>query len=528
MSTYYSSYPYQTFGMPDNTWSTGMDPSPMFSNYTTALATATGTYGHDSAFHLEGVFSGGAPGSNNAFGGFNQSYGYGFNMGVTPAGSGQVNDFASWTKKTLEPYYNQRDSVVEAPVKAAEQGIQALALDDNKPRDGEKTESETSLQSNTGKKTSWAAIASQPAKPQMQLKKKIMGPPPIVQTPRTPSLDIGTWESKNGAVQVVSTQVPPPALPQTNAPPPKLPSQAMTAPPPSRPAWNNPPPTSNQRPALQGAQHFGPPPVHNSVVSVQQNQETTEPVTSPVLEQLVNNHNYNPVDFDLSAKNARFFVIKSYSEDDIHRSIKYEVWCSTEHGNKKLNEAFTDQQGKGPVYLYFSVNGSGHFCGMAEMLSSVDMGSSLSVWSQDKWRGQFKVKWIYVKDVPNSSLRHIRLENNENKPVTNSRDTQEVPPEKGRQVLKIMHTYKHATSIFDDFFHYEKRQKEEDIRKQTVSQKADQKDRGNRDRDGQRSRDYQRQEDQDGRDGYSRERGERRERDYPRNPQQARRGGRNQ
>ena len=38
--------------------------------------------------------------------------------------------------------------------------------------------------------------------------------------------------------------------------------------------------------------------------------------------------------------------------------------------------------------------------------------------------GKFNVKWIYVKDVPNSQLRHIRLENNENKPVTNSRDTQ--------------------------------------------------------------------------------------------------------
>ncbi len=86
------------------------------------------------------------------------------------------------------------------------------------------------------------------------------------------------------------------------------------------------------------------------------------------------------------------------------------------------------------MYLYFSVNGSGHFCGMAEMTSAVDMSSTLSVWSQDKWRGQFTVKWIYVKDVPNAALRHIRLENNENKPVTNSRDTQEVPVEKGRQV----------------------------------------------------------------------------------------------
>ena len=65
------------------------------------------------------------------------------------------------------------------------------------------------------------------------------------------------------------------------------------------------------------------------------------------------------------------------------------------------------------------------------------MSSSLSVWSQDKWRGQFTVKWIYVKDVPNAALRHIRLENNENKPVTNSRDTQEVPVEKGRQVMEL-------------------------------------------------------------------------------------------
>ena len=120
------------------------------------------------------------------------------------------------------------------------------------------------------------------------------------------------------------------------------------------------------------------------------------------------------------------------------------------------------------MYLYFSVNGSGHFCGMAEMTSAVDMSATLSVWSQDKWRGQFTVKWIYVKDVPNAALRHIRLENNENKPVTNSRDTQEVPAEKGRQVLKILHTYRHETSIFDDFTHYEKRQAEEDQRKTIV------------------------------------------------------------
>lgn len=158
-------------------------------------------------------------------------------------------------------------------------------------------------------------------------------------------------------------------------------------------------------------------------------------------------------------------MIKSYSEDDIHRSIKYEIWCSTEHGNKRLDQAYREREPNGAVYLFFSVNGSGHFCGMAQMVSPVDYNSNSSVWSQDKWKGQFKVRWIYVKDVPNVQLRHIRLENNENKPVTNSRDTQEVPHAKGLQVLRIMHSYRHSTSIFDDFIHYEKRQEEEDSRK---------------------------------------------------------------
>jgi len=172
---------------------------------------------------------------------------------------------------------------------------------------------------------------------------------------------------------------------------------------------------------------------------------------------------YNPKEFDVSAKNARFFVIKSFSEDDIHRSIKFSIWCSTEYGNKRLDGAYREREGKGPVYLLFSVNGSGHFCGVAVMTSAVDYHSSSNVWAQNKWKGQFSVSWIFVKDVPNSQLRHIRLENNEGKPVTNSRDTQEVPPEKGRQVLRIIHQYRHTTSIFDDFSHYEKQLEESSV-----------------------------------------------------------------
>ena len=60
------------------------------------------------------------------------------------------------------------------------------------------------------------------------------------------------------------------------------------------------------------------------------------------------------------------------------------------------------------------------------MVGPVNFNKTLDYWQQDKWVGGFPVKWHIVKDVPNSILKHITLENNDNKPVTNSRDTQEV------------------------------------------------------------------------------------------------------
>ncbi|CAI5492596.1 unnamed protein product [Closterium sp. Naga37s-1] len=139
---------------------------------------------------------------------------------------------------------------------------------------------------------------------------------------------------------------------------------------------------------------------------------------------------YNRADFKTSYEAARFFVIKSYSEDDVHKSIKYGVWASTPTGNKRLDAAFKDAAGKSsatpcPLFLFFSVNASGQFCGVAEMLTPVDFTRSVDYWQQDKWNGHFQVKWHVIKDVPNSQFRHIIIASNDGKPVTNSRDTQE-------------------------------------------------------------------------------------------------------
>ena len=119
------------------------------------------------------------------------------------------------------------------------------------------------------------------------------------------------------------------------------------------------------------------------------------------------------------------------------------------------------------------------------MVSPVDFNKTVDYWQQDKWTGCFSVKWHVVKDVPNSILKHITLENNDNKPVTNSRDTQEVrislaiflfmtytsscfhvlfsllqvKLEQGLQMLKLFKEHVSKTSILDDFGFYETRQK---------------------------------------------------------------------
>ncbi|KAJ6422635.1 hypothetical protein OIU84_027576 [Salix udensis] len=185
-------------------------------------------------------------------------------------------------------------------------------------------------------------------------------------------------------------------------------------------------------------------------------------ISNSNLPQIPEREQYNQEDFHVEYSDAKFFVIKSFSEDDVHKSIKYSVWTSTPNGNKKLDAAYKqakENQSDCPVFLLFSVNTSGQFVGLAEMVGPVDFNKTVEYWQQDKWTGCFPLKWHIIKDVPNGCLRHITLENNENKPVTNSRDTQEVIFEKGVQILKIFKDHQGKTSILDDFSFYAGRER---------------------------------------------------------------------
>ncbi|XP_076910526.1 YTH domain-containing protein ECT4-like [Bidens hawaiensis] len=172
---------------------------------------------------------------------------------------------------------------------------------------------------------------------------------------------------------------------------------------------------------------------------------------------------YNRPDFVTIYDSAKFFVIKSFSEENVHKSIKYSVWASTPLGNRKLDAAYQESKESDatcPVFLFFSVNASGQFCGVAEMVGPVDFVNDAEYWHQDRWSGQFRVKWHIIKDVPNSRFRHIILDNNDNKPVTHSRDSQEVKLEAGNAMLKTFKDHESSTSLLDDFSYYDEKEKD--------------------------------------------------------------------
>ncbi|KAK7331577.1 hypothetical protein VNO80_28313 [Phaseolus coccineus] len=190
---------------------------------------------------------------------------------------------------------------------------------------------------------------------------------------------------------------------------------------------------------------------------------------------------YNLSDFQTEYESAKFYVIKSFNEDDVHKGVKYNVWTSTPNGNKKLNIAFLDAEAKFrqtgtkcPVFLFFSVNASRQFVGVAEMVGPVDFKKDMSFWKLDKYNGFFSIKWHIIKDVPNNQFVHIILPNNENKPVTFTRDTQEIGLKQGLEMLNIFKNYSTKTSLLDDFDFYESREKLFRSQKKTMHARPEQ------------------------------------------------------
>lgn len=147
-------------------------------------------------------------------------------------------------------------------------------------------------------------------------------------------------------------------------------------------------------------------------------------------------------------QHSKFFVIKSFNERNVSLAVQHQVWSSTRRGNKKLQKEYQSLRPGAKIFLLFSVNKSGKFCGMAEMCSDLIRNDPRSnIWETHThsytFPNLFQIKWLYVKDVQVRRFNHlawdVNLGGNENFPkmVGQCRDTDSVPFVIGCQIVSI-------------------------------------------------------------------------------------------
>ena len=74
--------------------------------------------------------------------------------------------------------------------------------------------------------------------------------------------------------------------------------------------------------------------------------------------------------------------------------------------------------------------------------------------------GLFDVEWLFIKDVPFKEFKNITItmKDGEIKPVSNSRDTQEIPFEQAKIMIEKIAKYQNSNTILEHFEFYDLRQ----------------------------------------------------------------------
>jgi len=184
----------------------------------------------------------------------------------------------------------------------------------------------------------------------------------------------------------------------------------------------------------------------------------------------------------------KFFVMKSFTYQDVERSMRSGLWTTQPHNEPILTAAFEKAH---EVYLVFSVNGSGEYCGYARMVTSPRSGRAKSMYTHGElgsiavseskntlhgrilinsllgtisWEvssiedggaanghfttsdcrnefdyGQFfRVEWISTARTPFRRVRGLRNSWNQNKEIKIARDGTEIETSLGEKLLHIL------------------------------------------------------------------------------------------
>eukprot|EP01017_Pseudomicrothorax_dubius_P005774 TRINITY_DN1152_c0_g1_i1.p1 TRINITY_DN1152_c0_g1~~TRINITY_DN1152_c0_g1_i1.p1 ORF type:complete len:327 (-),score=84.15 TRINITY_DN1152_c0_g1_i1:217-1197(-) len=129
--------------------------------------------------------------------------------------------------------------------------------------------------------------------------------------------------------------------------------------------------------------------------------------------------------------NAIYIILTSNNEQDLHKAIKNGVWTSTPKTNRLLSSEYQEAgRNLQNVFLLFSVKESNKLLGVAQMKSDVDVNESFAYWLEPlKWFSQFKLDWLYVKDIQLLEVRDLISRRN-------MKDGTRLDPEVGKAIVK--------------------------------------------------------------------------------------------
>lgn len=161
--------------------------------------------------------------------------------------------------------------------------------------------------------------------------------------------------------------------------------------------------------------------------------------------------------------NSKYYIIKSFNIENIHKAIKYNTWSTTYSGNSSFNKAYIEAKNRGAeVYLFFSINSTFSFQGLAR-LSSKLQEKSYSFWKGSekykKFDGSFNLEWLIIKDVPSTTLDRVVIDN---VPFSKLRNCMEVKENYALSVIKYIEGFYYCSSlVLNDFMRLDMQEKEE-------------------------------------------------------------------
>ncbi|CAI2370081.1 unnamed protein product [Moneuplotes crassus] len=162
------------------------------------------------------------------------------------------------------------------------------------------------------------------------------------------------------------------------------------------------------------------------------------------------NNGHPKVFLRLEKEKTCFMMIKSHSVYDVVAGLQNGIWSSTIKGNDTLRDAYEEfvVNRKGHVYLFFSVNKSGHLSAIGELVSN-QIQEMPDIWlEKQKYSSCFLIRFILVKNVPMKLFSH--LNNGRDVPLRRSRDTDRIGYDEGLFIMKNFINHNTSSSILFD------------------------------------------------------------------------------